>query len=142
MLYEHSLLHHTTLGFTSCCMGLLTPRTLCALLLTQHSCSCFNSSFLCRMITFLMLCQKPPSVFPSSVCCWLLYSSSRTGKVQVHMAIHKTIYCNAVSIYRRVLFTHVHYFVHLNLCIALFFAFGLFLFVDLAIGKRVSLAQN
>ena len=40
------------------------------------------------------------------------------------------------------LLTHVHYFVHLNLCIAMFFAFGLFLFVDFAIGKRVSRRQN
>ena len=43
-----------------------------------------------------------------------------------------------MSHYRCELFTHVHYFVHLNLCIAMFFAFGLFLFVDLAIGKKVS----
>ena len=36
----------------------------------------------------------------------------------------------------------MHYFVHLNLSIALFMAYGIFIFADLAIGKRVSLGQS
>ena len=39
---------------------------------------------------------------------------------------------------RRELFQHVHYFVHINLSIALFCAYSIFLFSDLAIGKKVS----
>lgn len=59
----------------------------------------------------------------------------------VYLAIvNSHYYLPALSIRTssRVLFTHVHYFVHLNLCIALFLAYGLFVFADFAIGKRVS----
>lgn len=43
---------------------------------------------------------------------------------------------------RRALFAHVHYFVHLNLSISLFCAYGIFNFVDFAVAKRVSFSMT